>query len=123
MCSFYAVSVTDLTDRPGFPVLIDGHAADNDPARYFVGGTVLQRPSVTMVNGVAFGGFGGHCDKFNYTGLLVGVSATAGVGVTSMFAMESPPNAPPIELDIMEENGGKAGVWMGGMAPATDGSR
>lgn len=41
---FYAVNINDLTDRPGFPVLIDGHNADNDPARYFVGGTVLQRP-------------------------------------------------------------------------------
>lgn len=41
---FYAVNILDLTNRPGFPVLIDGHNADNDPARYFIGGTVLQRP-------------------------------------------------------------------------------
>lgn len=41
---FYAVNVNDLTDRPGFPVLVDGHNAENDPARYFIGGTVLQRP-------------------------------------------------------------------------------
>lgn len=41
---FYAVNVLDLTDRPGFPILIDGHNADNDPTRYFIGGTVLQRP-------------------------------------------------------------------------------
>jgi len=51
-------------------VLIDGHNADNDPTRYFVGGTVLQRPSLTMINGVVLGGFGGHCDLFNVSRVL-----------------------------------------------------
>ncbi|KAI4139521.1 MAG: hypothetical protein L6R39_006249 [Caloplaca ligustica] len=121
--NFYAVNILDLTDRPGFPVLVDGHNADNDPTRYFVGGTVLQRPSVTLVGGVAYGAFGGHCDLFNYTGMVAGVSTTAGVGVTSMFAMESSPGAPPVALNLMDQKGGKAGIWMSGMAPATDGSR
>ncbi|KAL8708353.1 MAG: hypothetical protein Q9220_006733 [cf. Caloplaca sp. 1 TL-2023] len=120
---FYAVNVLDLTDRPGFPVLIDGNNADNDPARYFLGGTVLQRPSLTMIGGVVYGTFGGHCDLFNYTGMVTGVSTTAGVGVTSMFAMEAAPGAPPVTLDIMNQKGGKAGIWMSGMAPATDGGR
>lgn len=61
-------------------------------------------------------GFGGHCDRFNYTGMLVGVSKTAGVGVTNIQAMEASPGAPsPQELDINEEGGGKAGIWQGGM--------
>ncbi|KAL8900665.1 MAG: hypothetical protein Q9207_005582 [Kuettlingeria erythrocarpa] len=120
---FYAVNVLDLTDRPGFPVLIDGHNADNDPARYFVGGTVLQRPSMTLVGGNVYGTFGGHCDLFNYTGMVAGVSTTAGVGVTSMFAMESSPGAPPVASDIRSPKGGGAGIWMSGMAPATDGDR
>lgn len=51
-----------------------------DGRRYFVGGTVLQRPSLAMVNGVVLGGFGGHCDLFNYTGMVVAVSTTPGVG-------------------------------------------
>ena len=38
------MNILDLSDRPGFPVLIDGHNANNDPTRYFIGGTVLQRP-------------------------------------------------------------------------------
>ncbi|KAL8705372.1 MAG: hypothetical protein Q9201_001491 [Fulgogasparrea decipioides] len=121
--NFYAVNILDLTDRPGFPVLIDGHNADNDPARYFVGGAVLQRPSVTLVDGIVYGTFGGHCDLFNYTGMVTGVSTTAGVGITSMFAMESAPGAPPVTLDIMSQKGGGAGIWMSGMAPATDGDR
>ena len=112
-----------MTDRPGFPVLIDGHNADNDPTRYFIGGTVLQRPSVTLIGGNVYGAFGGHCDLFNYTGYVTGVSTTAGVGVTSMFAMEAAPGAPPVDLDIMDQKGGKAGIWMSGMAPATDGNR
>ncbi|KAL9019269.1 MAG: hypothetical protein Q9185_003443 [Variospora sp. 1 TL-2023] len=119
---FYAVNVLDLTDRPGFPVLIDGHNADNDPARYFIGGTVLQRPSLTLIDGNVYGTFGGHCDLFNYTGMVTAVSTQPGVGVTGMFAMEAAPGA-PFTTDIMEQKGGKAGIWMSGMAPATDGAR
>jgi iron transport multicopper oxidase len=36
-----------------------------------------------MINGVVIGGFGGHCDLFNYTGMLVAVSTTANVGELS----------------------------------------
>lgn len=92
--------------------------------RYFVGGTVLQRPALAMVNGVIIGGFGGHCDLFNYTGMLVAISTTAGVGVTSLYAMEASPGAPtPQPLDLNSQNGGKAGIWQSGMGLATDGSR
>lgn len=38
------MDMLDLSDRPGFPVLVDGRNANNDPTRYFIGGTVLQRP-------------------------------------------------------------------------------
>jgi hypothetical protein len=31
---FYAVDILTLQDKPGFPVLIDGSFADNDPTRY-----------------------------------------------------------------------------------------
>lgn len=40
-----------------------------------------------------------------------------------MFALESRPGAPPATTDIMVQSGGKAGIWMSGMAPSTDGSR
>ncbi|PQE05793.1 wsc domain-containing protein [Rutstroemia sp. NJR-2017a BVV2] len=91
--------------------------------RYFLGGTVLQRPSLTMINGVVIGAFGGHCDLFNYTGMLVGASTTPGVGVTSIYAMESSPGAPPVQTDFNVQQGGKAGIWQGGMGLATDGNR
>jgi iron transport multicopper oxidase len=122
--AFYAVDFNTLQDKPGFPVIIDGNYADNDPTRYFLGGTVLQRPSLTSLNGVVIGAFGGHCDLFNYTGMLVAVSKTPGVGVTSIYAMESSPGAPtPQPLDYKVENGGKAGIWQSGMGLATDISR
>lgn len=55
--------------------------------------------------------------------MVAGVSTTSGKGVTGMFAMESSPYAPPVVSDIFKQQGGKAGIWMSGMAPATDGSR
>jgi hypothetical protein len=61
--------------------------------RYFLGGTVLQRPSLASVGNVVVAGFGGHCDNFNYTGMLVSVSKTTGVGVTNVIAMEAQPGA------------------------------
>ncbi|KUJ23286.1 WSC-domain-containing protein [Mollisia scopiformis] len=120
---FYAVDIRTLADKPGFPILIDGHYADNDNTRYFIGGTVLQRPSLSLINGAVIGAFGGHCDLFNYTGMLVAVSTTSGVGVTSLYAMESSPGAPAVVSDITVQQGGKAGIWQGGMGLASDGSR
>jgi iron transport multicopper oxidase len=70
-----------------------------------------------------YGGFGGHCDKYNYTGMLIGVSTTPNVGVVTFYAMESSPYAPAVVADFNIEQGGKAGIWMSGMAPATDGQR
>jgi hypothetical protein len=44
-----------------------------------------------MLGDIVIGGFGGHCDNFNYTGMLVTVSKTSGVGVTNVVAMEASP--------------------------------
>ena len=118
----YAVRLPSLADVPGFPVVIDGSFASNDPNRYFTGGTVLQRPSLAVVGNNIVAGFGGHCDNFNYTGMLVSVSKTAGVGVTGVQAMVAAPGAPsPIPLDPKDGNGGKAGIWMSGSGLAYDG--
>ncbi|KAH9212453.1 hypothetical protein DL95DRAFT_304226, partial [Leptodontidium sp. 2 PMI_412] len=120
----YAVKIPTLADVAGFPIVIDGHNANNDPTRYFVGGAILQRPGLAMLGNTIVAGFGGHCDRFNYTGMLVAVSKTAGVGVTNIQAMQASPGAPsPQELDINEEGGGKAGIWQGGMGIAGDVNR
>lgn len=120
----YAVTLPTLADVPGFPVIIDGHNADNDETRYFLGGTHLQRPSLVSVGDNIIAGFGGHCDMFNYTGMLVSVSKTAGVGVTGVQAMVAAPGAPsPQPLDIYVEQGGKGGIWQSGAGLAVDGRR
>lgn len=87
----YAVRLPTLQDVQGFPVSIDGHYANNDPTRYFVGGTLLQRPGLTSIGNSIVAGFGGHCDNFNYTGMLLTVSKTTGVGVTNIQAMVASP--------------------------------
>ncbi|EPE25666.1 hypothetical protein GLAREA_01578 [Glarea lozoyensis ATCC 20868] len=123
---FYAVDVLTLEDKPGFPVLVDGKFADNDKSRYFLGGTVLQRPSLAMIGGktkTIIGTFGGHCDLFNYTGMIVAVGTAPGAGVVSLYAMEATPGAPAQTLDIMNQQGGKAGIWHAGMGLAVDGNK
>ena len=58
---FHAVNINTLEDVYP-PILIDGTSADNAPAKYFVGGVVLQRPSLTQIGNIVYGAFGGHCD-------------------------------------------------------------
>lgn len=87
---FYAVKIPTLTDVAGFPIIIDGHYANNDNTRYFVGGTLLNRPGLAMIGNIVVGGFGGHCDNFNYTGMLVSVSKTTAT-VTNIQAMVAAP--------------------------------
>ncbi|RKU48393.1 hypothetical protein DL546_009359 [Coniochaeta pulveracea] len=120
----HALQLPSLQPAPGFPVTIEG-PADNGPERYFIAGVVLQRPSLATVNGAVLAAFGGHCDGFNYTGVIASVSKTPGVGLLSMYAMEVFPGAPtPQGLDITSENGaGKAGIWQSGFGLATDTGR
>jgi iron transport multicopper oxidase len=114
------VNINTLADIPGFPVLIDGHHTVNDPKKFFVGGVVNQRTALVIRRGTVIGGFGSVCDFFNYTGMLVGVNKQSGGGVTQIYATEGGPGARPESDDLLHGNGGQAGIWMGGMAPATD---
>jgi iron transport multicopper oxidase len=50
----------------------------------------LQRPSLAQIGSVVYGAFGGHCDLFNYTGLVIGVDVNQKKIVTS-FATETGP--------------------------------
>lgn len=119
---FYGVNINTLANVPGFPVLVDGAPADNDPAKVFIGGVILQRPSLVQIGSVVYGGFGGHCDLFNYTGLVVGVDINKQKVVTS-FATESGPLVAQTNQLMQNGGGGQGGVWMSGMALSTDGQR
>ncbi|KXH67150.1 WSC domain-containing protein, partial [Colletotrichum salicis] len=119
----YALRIPSLEDVSGFPTLIDGINADNDPGRYLVGGVALQRPALTELNGHIVAAFGSHCGRWNYTGYIVSVSKTPGVGPVSMWATEAAPGAPsPQALDLTNERSGKAGIWQSGMGLPTIGN-
>ncbi|KAL8653247.1 MAG: hypothetical protein Q9226_003930 [Calogaya cf. arnoldii] len=75
---FHAVNVNTLKDVFP-PVLIDGSQSDNAPAKYFVGGVVLQRTALTQIGSVVYG----HCDLFNYTGIVLGVDVNEKKVVTN----------------------------------------
>lgn len=119
---FHGVNINTLQDVPGYPILIDGAVADNDDQKYFVGGIILQRPSLTQIGNMVYGGFGGHCDLFNYTGLVVGIDV-AQKKITTQFAMMAGPLAPQSNQWDLNGSGGQAGIWMSGMGLSSDGSR
>jgi hypothetical protein len=60
---FHALDVNTLIDVYP-PVNVNGGPANNDPNKgiFFTGSTVLQRASLTLINGAVWAGFGGHCD-------------------------------------------------------------
>ncbi|KAF2842163.1 WSC-domain-containing protein [Patellaria atrata CBS 101060] len=118
---FYAVDIKTLENIPGYPILVDGVVADNDKRKYFVGGTILQRPSLVQVGNRIYTGFGGHCDRFNYTGHIVGVDINA-KKVVANWVVEAGPGS-PASTDYMYGAGGGGGVWQGGIPLAVDGNR
>lgn len=95
------------------------HAWQTDSCRYFVGGVINQRAALIIRSGTVVGGFGSVCDFYNYTGMLVGVNKVSGA-VTQVYATDGGPGATP-ETNNLQGNGGKAGVWMGGMGFSSDG--
>lgn len=110
---FHAVNVMTLEEQAGFPVLLDGHTADNDATRYFQAGIQLQRPALNLLNGVVYAGFGRHCDLYDYTGWVVGMRASTGEFVTAI-ATSAGAGAP----DVPDRSG--AGVWMAGSILSSD---
>jgi hypothetical protein len=102
----HGVNVATGVEKAGFPVQIQG-TATNDPDTTFIAKNHLQRTGLTIVNGVVYAGFGGHCDYPPYLGWVVGVS-TAG-HVTSMWANETD-----------QGSGGGAGIWQSGAGPVVD---
>ncbi|KAF7951604.1 hypothetical protein EAE96_006907 [Botrytis aclada] len=119
---FHAVNISTLLDVDSYPILIDGAIADNAPQKYFIGGVILQRTSLTQVGSVVYGSFGGHCDLFNYTGLVMGIDVNKAKIITN-WAVESGPLVPQTNVLLDGGGGGEGGIWMSGMGLATDGAR
>ena len=77
---------------------------------------------MTQIGSVVYGAFGGHCDQYNYTGLVVGIDVTTAKIVTQ-FATESGPLVPQTNVWSQNAGGGEGGIWMSGFAMSTDGQR
>ncbi|KAL6711364.1 hypothetical protein ACN47E_005895 [Coniothyrium glycines] len=115
----YGVYLDTLQDLYKFPLLIDDVAADNDPRKMFLGGLVLQRPSLLLLGDVLYAGFGGLCDAFNYTGSVVAVNlATRKV---HRWTTEAGPDSQYTDDWTAWHGGGGGAVWMAGMGLASDG--
>ncbi|KAH8801520.1 WSC domain-containing protein [Xylogone sp. PMI_703] len=106
----HAISTVDLTERPNFPVDLEGTVARNNPIRSFNGGIHHQRPALLHTGQYIYAGFASHCVQYNFTGWIMGWDKTTGATVERL-AMEGAgvPNTTP---------GG--GVWMSGGGLASD---
>jgi hypothetical protein len=103
----HAVDARTLAERPGFPVEIAGHAA-NDPSIVFNPTYQMQRPGLLLMGDVVYAAFGPHCDIGPYHGYVVGIGTDG--RITTIFATEAGPGAVR-----------GAGIWQSGGGIVSDG--
>lgn len=107
---FHALDVNDLSERPNFPVPLDGIIASNSDVRMFTGGIHLQRTALLHTGQFIYAGFASHCVQYNFTGWIMGWDKTTGK-VVEHFATEGK----GVPNDIKG-----AGIWMSGGGIASD---
>ncbi len=105
----HAIDMATGNDKPGFPVTIQGTAA-NAPSHTFNAIYELQRPALLLMNGVVYAAFGGHCDRKPYEGWVVGVATTG--SVKTLWTDQAGTDTP-------SDRGG--GIWQSGGGLVTDG--
>ena len=71
---------------------------------------------------MVYGAFGGHCDLFNYTGIVMGIDVTT-QKIVAQFATVAGPMAPQTNVWGQGGGGGEGGIWMSGMGLSSDGNR
>ncbi len=101
----HAVDVVSGAERTGFPVRIQGTAA-NVSGKVFNPTTSLNRTGLLLLDGVVYAGFGGHCDRQPYSGWVVGVTTS---GAISTMWTPAPGDR------------GGAGIWQSGGGLVSDG--
>ncbi|KAL2882243.1 hypothetical protein SGCOL_002512 [Colletotrichum sp. CLE4] len=106
----HALDVNDLSEKPNFPVNLEGTVARNNPIRSFNGGIHHQRPALLHSGNYIYAGFASHCVQYNFTGWIMGFDKTSGANV-ERFATEG--DGVPVDT-----SGG--GVWMSGGGLASD---
>lgn len=106
----HALNVNDLSERPNFPIALDGITARNNEPRVFTGGIHHQRPGLLHAGNYIYAGFASHCVQYNFTGWIIGWDKGTGK-IVEHFATEGAGVNSPIK-------GG--GVWMSGGGLASD---
>ena len=96
----------DGAEEPGFPVEIQGKAAD-DSSETFNAGLENQRPGLLLLGGVVYAAFAAHCDIGNYQGWVAGVSETG--TLTTMWS------------DAAQGASAGGGIWQSGGGLVSDG--
>jgi hypothetical protein len=74
----HAVDIATGASRPGFPLRLQGTAA-NDPATTFNATTHLQRPGLLLMDGVVYAAFGSHCGNPEHRGWIIGFTTSGQV--------------------------------------------
>ncbi|KAJ4327142.1 hypothetical protein N0V84_002404 [Fusarium piperis] len=106
----HAINVNDLTERPNFPINLEGLIANNNPDRMFTGGIHHQRPGLLHTGQYVYAGFASHCVQYNFTGWIIGWDKTTGK-IVEKWAAEGK----GVTNDIQG-----AGIWMSGGGLASD---
>jgi len=101
------LSLADGTERPGFPVIIQG-TADNDPTVTFNPLLEQQRPGLLLSHGKVYAAFGSHCDHGAWSGWVIAVNVAGTPGIASTWVAEV-------------ANAGGGGIWQSGGGLVTDG--
>jgi hypothetical protein len=115
----YGVYLSTLQDLYKFPLIIDDVPHDNDARKMFVGGLVLQGPSLLLLGDVLYAGFGGICDAFNYTGSVVAVNLAS--RNVYRWATQAGRESRYTDDWTMRHGGGAGGIWQSGIGLASDG--
>ncbi len=100
----------DGAEEPGFPVEIQGTAA-NDPSLTFNPYFEIQRPGLLLMNGTVYAAFAAHCDIGPWEGWIAGVTET-GTLQTMWTTAATSTDASPVS---------GAGIWMSGGGLVSDG--
>ncbi|KAF1966288.1 hypothetical protein BU23DRAFT_331134 [Bimuria novae-zelandiae CBS 107.79] len=116
---FYAVYLDGLGDVYKYPLFIDDVPADNDLRKIFLGGLVLQRPSLLAIGDVVYAGFGGLCDAFNYTGTVVAININT--RWINRWVTQGGAGSAWTSDWTKWHGGGAGGIWQSGMGLASDG--
>jgi hypothetical protein len=106
----HALNVNDLSERPNFPINLEGLVPRNNPVRSFNGGIQNQRPALLHSGQYIYAGFGSHCVQYNFTGWIIGWDKTTGK-IVENWATEGAGVANTIK-------GGS--LWMSGGGIASD---